>query len=520
MGWTRRSVTAAALAMAATPAWAQQADADYAGWVFFDNGSDMPLQVHLRGETALLSFPTGRAFGVAAQRAALPDGRTEFALEGEPRLAVTGSFEGAAFRGVFVRGSELRGRTELFASARPLTTQSRQAPAGGVYRGLGEEAFVLSAWAWGEPRLLDVASGADRTLFALDTGGWMAGGALYAPAPEEAVFAFEDGAATRSANGATTRYQRVALRDEIVRFDSAGVTLEGTLTLPPGAGPFAVAIILGGSDVTVRGDVRRTVEIFAAMGMAAFAFDLRGYGASGGVRAAPIALVGADACAAAAALRTRPDVGAVGLYGSSRGGWTAPAAAAQCDVDFMIMVAAPAVSPRAQLTRYRLDAFARQHASAADRRAARAYVEATWRAFESDVAWARYQALRAQARERGWLGVLQGPETRQSDDYQWLAINRDYDPRPALRSMRAPTLALYGARDAIVDPAVNVPLLRRNLRQAAPEIVTIADADHGLYLVDPENPYAQLPVHRSRGYAPQTWPAIRGYLRRLDILAD
>jgi pimeloyl-ACP methyl ester carboxylesterase len=505
--------------MAATPARAQQGDADYAGWVFFDNGSDMPLQAHLRGEAALLSFPTGRAFGVAAQRAALPDGRIEFALEGEPRLTVTGSFEGGAFRGRFERGPELRGRVELFASARPLATQSRDGPASGVFCGLGEAAFVLSAWAWGEPRLLDIASGADRTLFALSAGGWMAGGALYTPSREESVFVFEDGAAMRSANGATTRYERVALRDEIVRFDSAGVTLEGTLTLPPGAGPFAVAIILGGSDVTVRGDVRRTVEIFAAMGVAAFAFDLRGYGASGGARANLIATGGADACAAAMALRARPDIRAVGLYGSSRGGWVAPSAAAQCDVDFMILVAAPAVSPRAQLTRYRLDAFARQHASAAERRAARAYVEATWRAFEGDAAWARYQGLRAEARERGWLGLLQGPETRESDDYQWLALNRDYDPLPALRGVRAPTLALYGARDAVVDPAVNAPLLRRNLRQAAPEVVTIADADHGLYLVDPENPYAPLPVHLALGYAPATWPTIRGYLRRLDVLA-
>src|SRR5262245_41953428 len=230
---TRRALTTAALSMVAAPAWAQAADADYAGWVFFEDGADMPLQLHLRAQTALLSFPSARAFGLPAQRAALPDGRVEFARDGDRRLAVAGGFDGPAFRGQFTQGN-LRGSVELVASARPLATQRRDAPAAGVYRGQGEGAFVLSGWEWGEPRVLDVASGAGRSLVAVGAGGWMVGGARYAPWPEQAMYSFSDGAATKSANGATARYQRIALRDEIVRFDSGGVSLEGTLTLPPG----------------------------------------------------------------------------------------------------------------------------------------------------------------------------------------------------------------------------------------------------------------------------------------------
>jgi hypothetical protein len=274
---------------------------------------------------------------------------------------------------------------------------------------------------------------------------------------------------------------------------------------------------MGGSDVTVRGDLRRTSDAFAALGVAAFAFDLRGYGNSRGAKANPIATTGADVCSALAALRARAGIGAIGLYGSSRGGWVAPSAAAQCSpAALVVLFAAPAVSPREQLTRYRLDRFRRAGHGRAERREAQAYIDLTWRAFASDADWAHYEAARRDVDGKGWLDLLQGPPSRESDGYAWLAQNRDYDPLPALGVTKAPVLALFGEFDTVVDPAVNARLLERALRRGGNGdvvVVSIPGADHGLSLVGLARPFDPLPVHRARGFNPSVWARVRAFLQ-------
>lgn len=508
-----------------SPAFAQESrNADYAGWLFFDNGDDMPLQLHCRGEIFSLSFPTANAYAVP-----LTAHREGTRLElsrgtGERSIRILGTRSEAAFSGRFSQGG-VRGTFDMARSAAPLATARRALPEGlfGPYRAANGEVLVLSAWRWGEPRLMDLETGADRTLFALADDGWMLGSALYTPDRDEGRMRIAaDGAELRRTGGPAVTFRRLAVRETEIAFMSGGVALRGTLSLPPGAGPHAAVIILGGSDVTVRGDVKPTVGAYLALGMAAFAFDIRGYGTSGGERSNPIATSGADVCAAIAAVARQAGIDSrrIGLHGSSRGGWVGPAAAAQCGaVAFMILVAAPTVSPRAQLTRYRRDRFFRKHPDRAERDRAEAYVALTWRGFEGDAAWARYLDARRDIEGRGWVGDLQGPTDRQSDDYAWLAINRDYDPLPALRAARAPTLAFYGDHDSVVDPAVNAPLLWRHLRRVRDiTIRAVPGANHGLYLVDPARPDQDVPVHRARGFAPVYWRTVRRWLEAHHLL--
>lgn len=143
-----------------------------------------------------------------------------------------------------------------------------------------------------------------------------------------------------------------------LRFDSAGSTLAGTLHRP--AKPVAAVVIVHGS-----GQERRMSELAARLarqGIAAFSYDKRGVGDSGGVYAGPevgsnnigadnLALLAADASAALTALSAALPAGLpLGLLGFSQAGWIIPLAAEMNPAArFMVLFSGPLATAREQL---------------------------------------------------------------------------------------------------------------------------------------------------------------------------
>lgn len=125
-----------------------------------------------------------------------------------------------------------------------------------------------------------------------------------------------------------------------VRFRSGDIELAGTLSVPPGSGPFPAMVLFHGSsaldrdenpDPALAGDHVRGLRLdvfkeiagaFAASGVAVLRYDKRGVGGSGGdfVSRTLSDLVG-DATAAVAFVRTCAEVDAarVGVLGHSEG---------------------------------------------------------------------------------------------------------------------------------------------------------------------------------------------------------
>lgn len=146
---------------------------------------------------------------------------------------------------------------------------------------------------------------------------------------------------------------------EEIRFTNAGVVLAGSLVTP--RYPVAAVVLVHGS-----GQEKRQMDMalrLARGGIAAFTYDKRGVGESGGVYAGPevgtnnvdaanLSLLATDACAASATLAMRlPDLqGLVGLLGASQAGWVIPLAAQKSPVvSFMVIFSGPVVSVREQL---------------------------------------------------------------------------------------------------------------------------------------------------------------------------
>lgn len=111
---------------------------------------------------------------------------------------------------------------------------------------------------------------------------------------------------------------------------SKAATLAGTLHLPVGRGPFPVAIVLQGHGPNSRGGFDEVIARLNRDGIAALEYDKRGIGQSTGTYVEDIGLLTADAQAAVAAMRARPDIDGrhIALIGHSQGGVVAPAVAA------------------------------------------------------------------------------------------------------------------------------------------------------------------------------------------------
>ena len=159
--------------------------------------------------------------------------------------------------------------------------------------------------------------------------------------------------------------ERVAVIDEPVRPDTPdtsadrevwfqsgdGVWLAGSITRPAGEGPFAAALLIGGSGATQRDAYHaghRPMAVLAhrlaEAGIATLRYDKRGVYKSGGAHN-PVDLANTeiDARAALKALGVQPGVDAnqIGLIGHSEGSLIAAMLAASNDVQYVVSLAGP-----------------------------------------------------------------------------------------------------------------------------------------------------------------------------------
>ncbi|RST31494.1 alpha/beta hydrolase [Sphingomonas ginkgonis] len=123
-----------------------------------------------------------------------------------------------------------------------------------------------------------------------------------------------------------------AIATEVRISSEPGVVLAGTLYLPGGhgKGPYPLAVLIKGQGRYGRGGYSEIIKRLTADGIAALEYDKRGVGQSTGTYEEDPERLTADAAAAVAAMRRRPEIvgSRIALVGHSGGGVIAPAAAA------------------------------------------------------------------------------------------------------------------------------------------------------------------------------------------------
>jgi pimeloyl-ACP methyl ester carboxylesterase len=295
----------------------------------------------------------------------------------------------------------------------------------------------------------------------------------------ETIFTRRNAAAASAPRRPQEPHPPFPYRSEEVRIPNPrapGVTLAGTLTLPPGEGPFPAAILISGSGAQDRDEALMGHKPFAVLadhltraGIAVLRYDDRGTARStGDFQGATSADFATDAAAAFAFMRGRREIdrAAIGYIGHSEGALIGPLAAAESPgLAYMVLLAGPGERTRTLLEAQRraigesmgmseaeLAQAGLMHARLAEIAAGdrpQAEAEAAMRAVMSDTAIAGSGILPAQ--RDMLIARLLDP---------WFRWFLRYDPAPALGALRMPVLALNGALDRQVLPAANLAGIR------------------------------------------------------------
>jgi uncharacterized protein len=295
----------------------------------------------------------------------------------------------------------------------------------------------------------------------------------------EVTFARREAAADGAPRRPQEPHPPFPYRSEEVRIPNPrapGVMLAGTLTLPPGEGPFAAAILISGSGAQDRDESLMGHKPFAVLadhltkaGIAVLRYDDRGTARStGSYRGATSADFATDAAAAFAFMRTQPriDRDAIGYIGHSEGGMVGPLAAADSPgAAFMVLLAGPGERTRDVLEAQRRAIGQAMGMSEAELDQAGLLQARLMEIAAGDLAQAEAEAaMRAALSDEALAGSGVVPAQRDMLIRRtldpWFRWFLRYDPAPALRALRMPVLALNGSLDRQVLPAANLAGIR------------------------------------------------------------
>lgn len=277
--------------------------------------------------------------------------------------------------------------------------------------------------------------------------------------------------------------------EEEVTFENreANIRLAGTLTLPKAERPAPAVLLISGSGPQDRNESLMGHKPFLVLadyltrrGIVVLRVDDRGVGGSKGdaSQATTEDFVG-DALAAVAYFKSRKEVNSqqIGLIGHSEGGMIAPLAASRSpDIAFIVLMAGTGVTGEEILYRQGeliakaaganaeqiAQARARQEQMFAVVKEVKDLAEAQKRLQEiADQALAKLAGEDAAVKEAAAVRARAEVKAVLSP---WFRYFLTHDPRPVLKQVRCPVLAINGEKDLQVDPKQNLPQIEAALK--------------------------------------------------------
>lgn len=287
------------------------------------------------------------------------------------------------------------------------------------------------------------------------------------------------------------------VEDVIFPNPEAGIKLAGTLTLPGKKGKHPAVVMITGS-----GPEDRNEEIFGHKpfwviadhltrhGIAVLRFDDRGYGASeGDFSVATTTDFASDVKSAVSYLKSRKEIGRIGLIGHSEGGIIAPLAAVDSkDVKFIVLLAGTGVRGDQLLLRqeeliWRLDE--------PDEDKIRKSLSINRNIF--DLINKEYDTDSLTVRIRDFLqksiadSLIDIPEGYSPEDVigqyisqmtnPWMLYFLRHDPAPVLTQVTCPVLALNGSKDTQVEAKQNLPAIGAALEKGGNKNFKLMELD-------------------------------------------
>jgi len=240
--------------------------------------------------------------------------------------------------------------------------------------------------------------------------------------------------------------------ERVLTFESAGLTLSGTLRLPDGQGPFPAVLLVAGSGQVDRDENHKKLHInlfreiasyLAAREIATFRYDKRGVGASeGDFWAAGLYDNIADAGAALACLKAQDAIrpGSVFVMGHSEGSLISARLAAEKENVAGAILLSGTAQPGEDVLKWQ----ARQVVQGLP-----GFTKALMKLFRVDPARSQQKVMdRIRASDKDWIRV----QLFAKINAKWMREFMAHNPADDLARIEVPVLAIIGSKDIQVNP--------------------------------------------------------------------
>ena len=296
-------------------------------------------------------------------------------------------------------------------------------------------------------------------------------------------------------------------REEEVVYENKkdNVKLAGTLTLPKSGGPFPAVLLITGSgpqnrDSEIKGHKTFLViaDYLTRRGIAVLRVDDRGVGGSTGkIDTSTTADFAGDVLTGIDFLKAHKEIDAkrIGLIGHSEGGIIAPMVAAQSkDVAFIVMLAGTGL-PGGDILMLQTKLIMKSLGAPQEEIDVHTKLQAMVYGVinkETDLEVAKklivekFADMKAKAspEDKKRLEMRETTDLKfmlKDLDSKWLRYFISNDPRPSLRKVQCPVLALNGSKDQQVPPTENLTEIAKALKEGGNKDVTtkeMADLNH------------------------------------------
>ena len=294
-----------------------------------------------------------------------------------------------------------------------------------------------------------------------------------------------------------SEWSAVPLKLTETKFNSHGQQLTGVLIEPATPGPHPLVVMVHGSERTSP-RLGSYPYIFAAQGIAVFAYDKRGTGQSEGEYTQNFELLADDASVAMLEARrlAAGRFSRAGFFGGSQGGWIAPLAATRSPADFVAVGFGLMASPLEEDRSHVLTEMREQGYGAADQALAGELADAAGALVVSHftTGFERLAEVKRRASAKPWFGRIKGEFTgdvARADEadlrrvggaiYDNVELIWDYDALSVIERVRAPQLWVLAEKDREAPPETTLERLAVARNAGAKlAIYSFPDTDHGM----------------------------------------
>lgn len=278
----------------------------------------------------------------------------------------------------------------------------------------------------------------------------------------------------------------------------AGITLAGTLTLPPGKGLSPVVLLISGSGPQERNETIYNHRPFLVLadyltrqGIAVLRIDDRGVGEStGDFSQATSVDFASDVLAGIEYLKTRKEINPeqIGLIGHSEGGLIAPMVAVKSsDVAFIVLMAGTGLTGEEILYLQGALIYRAMGVSEEDIIKNRQFNEKIFLVIKEEKDKKNAEERLRQMFMEDWEKMsdekkeqIGDPEIFLKAQLQsllspWLKFFLIYNPKPTLTKVKCPVLAINGEKDLQVPPKENLSAIEEALKAGGNQNYTIKE---------------------------------------------